>query len=346
MKKQVFVRRVALCLLCALLLCTFCACGEVGEGHRDNTTVLKMGDYKVTMDQYLYLCYKIRDVYDNGDHTYWDQHPEAEAKFRSDVLKELAAIYAVYSLAEEYDIELSKEEKEQINTLMREYIEPYGSEEAFLAAAEKNHMTGDLVRMEIELELLKDKLYRHLADPRSEVIASTDAVIEQAIAQEQFYCVRYILLQHAKTDATSVSSHKELMQKWRDGVAIGNTIQTVYGMASVLANQSITQSYHLSSGKMDTGSYFIKGYQNAMAEEAILALPIGGVSEVLDTGDYLVFYQRFACDEAYMKGEGFADLREQYVEKQFSELCARRADELFQAIKYKGAYEGAFSIKQ
>ncbi len=347
MKKQGFLRAIALCLLCTFLLCTFCACvEEVGAGHRDRTTVLKIGDYKVTMDQYLYLCYKIRDAYDHGDHTYWNAHPEMEDKFRKDVLKELAAIYAVYSLAEEYDIELSDEDEDRVNMLMRAYIEPYRTEEAFLAVAEKNHMTGDLVRMELEFEILQEKLYAHLSDVRSEVISSTDADIEAAIAQEQYYCVRYILLQHVETDADSIASHKELMEQWRTAVAVGNQIQLIYGVATLAANQAISQSYQLSSGKMETGTYFIKGYQNAMAEEAVLALPNGGVSQVLETDDYLVFYQRFACDLDYMRGEGFADLRNQYIQKKFSEICDLRAQELLGEIKYKGAYEGAFSMTQ
>lgn len=347
MKQHKFLRAIALILLvCTMLfVCASCA-EEVGAGHNDRTTVLKIGDYKVTMDQYRYLCYKIRNATDGGDRTYWTTHPEAEAKFRQDVLKEIAAIYAVYSLCEEFEIELSDEEEAQLNDVMRSYIKPYGSEDAFLAAAAKNHMTGDLVRMEVELEMLKGKLYEKLTDARTNAIRSDDASVEAALAQGQFYGVRYILLQHTKTAGEADKAmNLGILQGLRDRVASGESITEVYQRAYDVAVQTPSVTYQLSQGNKN-GSYFIKGYQDEIAENAVLALPIGGVSEVLEIGDYDIFYQRIALDMTYLRGSGFSNLREQYAQKQFSDLLEKRAQELLDLVKYKSAYDNAFSMTQ
>ncbi len=348
MKQHKFLRAVALLLLACTLLLVGTACSEeVGAGHNDRTTVLKVGDYKVTMDQYRYLCYKIRNATDKGDRAYWEAHPEAEAKFRQDVLKELAAIYSVYSLCEEFDIELSDEEEDNLNDIMRSYIKPYGSEDAFLAAAAKNHMTGDLVRMEVELDLLKNKLYAYLTDARTGAFRTDDATIESAISQGQFYGVRYILLQHT-ANATGVAEKAMnfgILQGLRDIVAGGEDIQNVYQRAYDMAVETSAVTYQLSQGNKN-GSYFIKGYQDSIAEEAILALPIGGVSEVLEIGDYYIFYQRIDLNMTYLQGEGFSDLRDQYTQKQFSDLLDKRAQELLDLVKYKSAYDNAFSMTQ
>ncbi len=345
--KSNILRSLALCLTLALLCLSLVSCSEkVGAGHNDTTTVMKIGDYKVTMDQYRYVCFKIRDSYDGGDRNYWNQHPEAQEKFYADVLKELSAIYAIYSLAEEYDIELSDEEEEQLNEMMRGYIAPYGSEEAFLQAAEERHMTGDLVRMEIEMQMLQEKLYARLTDARSGVIASDDATVEAAISQGQYYCVRYVMLQNVKTDSASLAQNRNIIESIRLSVATGSDIKVTYQAALAVANQTTDVSYQLNSGDMTNGSYFILGYQNEKAENAVLALPNGGVSDVIDMGDYLIFYQRFATDSAYMAGAGFAELRTQLVQKKFSELCATRAAELRTDVKYKSAHNGAFSVTE
>lgn len=346
-----FFKRIVCLCLCAVLLLPLAACGEVGSGHVDTTTVLKVGDYKITMDEYLYLCYKYRYAYDKGDATYWDTHPEAEAKLYMDVLDELCAIYAVFALAQEYDVKLDKADKAELDAIISSYIEPYGSEEAYLAAARESHMTGDLVRREETVTMLQEKLFATLSEYHLDVLRSDDAYVEAAIANNEFFCVRYIMVQNIQDNAAARAKNRAVAEKWRAQVANGLSMQRAYTLAlSEMADlpepDLLNPTYGLLCGNdMTRGTYLVRGYLDAKEEEQVLALGVGGVTEVVESESYFCFYERVACDDAYMQGQGFGSLRDLLLQKQFSDLCAEKAKELRQDIKYRRAYEGAFSVR-
>ncbi len=348
-------RSIAL-LLCALMLCSVCvfsltACGEVGEGHIDNRTVLKVGSYKVTMDEYLYLCHKFREAYDGGDRSFWDTNPQMEAALMENVLKELCAIYAIYDLADEFDVKLEKEDKETINAIIQSYIDAYESEEAYHAAAQAKHMTGDIVRREETFVLLQQKLFSKLSNEYHGVLKSDDATVETAIAQNEFYCVRYIMVQNRKTDAQSLAKNRAFAEQLRAAAAAGRSMEDVWSLAQAeYAGQSeqfrADPSYQLvSSGNIQRGSYFVKGYLDSATEQQILALADGQVTGVIEQDGYFCFYERVPCDLTYMNGEGFGSLRDLLLQKQFTVLCENKATELRQAIKFRRIYQGAFSAR-
>ncbi len=346
-----FAKRLVCLCLCAVLLVSLVACGEVGKGHVDNTTVLKVGGYKITMDEYLYLCYKYRQAYDKGDATYWDRNPDKEAELLEDVLEELCAIYAVFALADEHDVKLDAEDKETLNAIITSYINSYGSEEAYHAAAQEAHMTGDIVRREEAFTILQEKLYLALSDVYKNVLRSDDAFVEDAIARGEFYCVKYVMIQNVKTDAASLEKNRAVAQKWQQAVADGLSIEDAYTqalaeMATLPESERYAPSYQVLCGQdKERGSYFVRGYLDGETEAKILAQPEGGVTEVIETEGYFCFYERVPCDDAYMQGQGFGSLRNLLLQQQFSTLCANKAKELRAEIKFRRAYEGAFSVR-
>ncbi len=358
------MKRVLCFILCLTVLFSLVGCGEVGSGSVHTETVLKVGDFKVTMDEYLYLCYKYRQAYDKGDPTYWDTHPEKEAQLFQEVLLELCAIYAVHDLAKEYKVKLDSDDKDTVNSIIRSYILDYQedvgnkkltekeeeelfekAEAAYLADAAKSHMTGDLVRAEESFRILQQKLYEYLTDERVNVIQSDDAVIEGAIAAGEFYRVEYLLIQHAEEDDASVAANRLLAQELQQEIASGKDVKEVAAEALRRPlGEDETLTYHISTHSGD-GSYFIQGYLSEEEEAVVLALPENGVSGVIETDAYLCIYRRLPCDPEYMNGKGFQDLRSLYQQRGFTRLCDQRAAELYQQIKFKSPYEGAFSVR-
>ncbi len=357
------MKRVLCFILCLTVLISLVGCGEVGSGSVHTETVLKVGDFKVTMDEYLYLCYKYRQAYDNGDPTYWDAHPEAEAQLFQDVLWELCAIYAVHDLAKEYNVKLDSDDKDTVNSIIRSYILDYQenvsgdltekeekalfekAEAAYLADAANAHMTGDLVRAEESFQILQQKLYEYLTDERVNVVQSNDTVVEAAIAAGEFYRVEYLLIQHAQEDEATVEANRLLAQELQQLIANGKTVKEVAAEAlSRPLGEDQTLTYHISTHSGE-GSYFIQGYLSEEEEAVVLALPENGVSGVLETDAYLCIYRRLPCDVEYMNGKGFEDLRSLYQQRGFTQLCDQRAAELYQQIKFKSPYEGAFSVR-
>ena len=133
-----------LALLLALCLCLplLCACGErVGAGNVDTRTALKVGGYKVTADEFLYICRKYKAVYEEGDPTAFRADPVRVARWKEAVIRELCAVYAPRSLAEEYDVELTEEDQRRIDEIIRTYIASYPSEQDYLQAAIDAKMT-------------------------------------------------------------------------------------------------------------------------------------------------------------------------------------------------------------
>ncbi len=357
------MKRVLCLILCLTVLCSLCACGEVGSSSIHTETVLKVGDFKVTMDEYLYLCHKYKLAHDNGDPAYWDAHPEAEAQLLEEVLLELCAIYAVHDLAKEYGVKLDSDDEDTVDSIIRSYIYDYQedtgdkkltdkekeelfqkAQEAYLADAAKAHMTGDLVRAEESFRILREKLYRHLTDARTNMIKSDDATIESAIAAGEFYRVEYLLIQHAKEDNASIAANRTLAQELQAQIAGGADIKELAKEVQGRPAGEEGPSYQINTHAGD-GSYFIKGYLTLEEEAAVLALPENGVSGVIETDAYLCIYRRLATDTDYMNGRGFQDLRALYQQKHFSLLCEGRAEELRKDIKFKSAYDTAFSVK-
>lgn len=345
------MKRLICLLLCLCSICALCACGsKIGSSQVNTQTVLTIGDFKVTMDEYLYICYKYREAFDNGDRSYWDAHPEKEAEFLEDVLQELCAVYAIRDLAKEYGVELSAEDEDLLDSIILSYVMQYQkdekedlsvTEQAYLDAAHAAHMTGDLVRSEVELELLQETLFAYMIEEQRNLIASDDATVESKIAQGEYYCVKYIMLQHLLTDADSLAANRAVAQDLQEKAAQGMDFDE---LCSLAREQSSGNTYSLLFHS-EGGSYFIKDYLDASTEAAILALADYGVSDVIESENFLCIYQRVPCDSEYMNGRGFSDMRDLYLQQQFSRICAERAQQLRQKIKFKSPYEGAFSVR-
>lgn len=333
-------RALALCLVLGILVCILSSCTEkIGTGHKDTTTVLKVDRYNVTMDEYRYLYYKYRALYEKEDPAYFTKHPEALDTLKANVLDELCTIYALYSLADEYGVSISDDVyQNRLNGIIQSYINDYGSEEAYFAAMEPYYLTGDLVRAEEEYELLKEVLFQYLCKESVDIIKTDDATIEAQIAADAYFCVRYLCILDNGNTAESAQSSRNYAQKLADLLADGSTLQEVYEIASAELSKQTSLPYYMIHSDLTNGEYYIKGYLEQNAERTVLELPVGAYSGVVEiNGSYFV-YERMEPDQARMQTTEFSNLRTQYASSVFSDMLAKRAEELHSHISFKKAY--------
>ena len=129
-------------------------------------------------------------------------------------------------------------------------------------------MTGDLVRAEETLVLLQNRLYESLTNEQNGIIPSDDATVEAIIAKNEYYRVKYIMIQHNQTDAQTVAANLAVAQALQQKAAQGMDFDELCSFARQEADSSAYQlAFHRSGG-----SYFIKGYLDAPSEAAVLAL--------------------------------------------------------------------------
>ena len=74
----------------------------------DNKVILTLGGYNVTSDFYDYLWMNTKHYFDNGDDSFWKDN---DVKLISDyVLNSLYDTYAMFTLADQYNITLDDED--------------------------------------------------------------------------------------------------------------------------------------------------------------------------------------------------------------------------------------------
>lgn len=340
-----FKKKTLLFLLVLLLLVSsLTACVErVGTGSSDTTTVLKIDGFKVTMDEYRYLCCKYKALLDSGEFSVSPDAPEAEAALKEAVLRELCAVYAVHSLAKEYEVALADAHVEAINQEISDEIARLGGEDAYFAAMEPYHLTGDQVWREYTLDYLRELLFYHVIDERTGIIPSEDAVVEACIADGSFFCVRYFMVQDNTPDGSGKAACRDYAETLRSTLAQTNAFDTLTGTTlSDPANPEKTIAVITKC----PDAYFIKGYMPQAAEAAILATQPGSYTDVVEIDGTFFVYQRREAVDATMRTTEFESLRQQYLQRAYSDLLSQRANELYGKIVFKRAYNTAFSIAQ
>lgn len=294
--------KITALLLVILLAVSSAACSEkkAGGGSTDESIVMVIDGRNITADEYNYFYQNhLNDVGENA---------VDEA-----VINTLREYYAVYNMADKYGIELDKNDFKEINSVVMNTINSYGSEEAYYAALSENHMTGDVYHSILEMQTLEAKVRSFVLDDFSGQITADDATVENDI-RTNFIRVTHILIKNDIGD--NLNSNKALSDDLLKRVKSGedfNSLVREYGEDNGL---DIANGYYITRGE------FIESF-----EAAAFSLKEGEISGIVESVYGFHIIKRLPLEDDYIN-DYFEELRTVYKNRVFNEMKAKVAGEL------------------
>ncbi len=310
-----WIRSMALLLCCLLLLPLMTACSS--------PTALTVGEEKVSYDMLRYFVMNYRA--ESG-------HTAEEFAANEDLQKELNAfvesrlreIMAYQMLAEEYGIDLTRDEQEELETSLEEMKAEYETEEDYKKALADAYMTED-VYMELQrLQLLATHLYNYLTNEHSKQLDCSEATVRKDVEAGNFFAAEYLYIYF---------SAKDKEQK----IEFANTLHS-----RLLAGESMTDlddefsaTYGLSMERVVLPA-FTYTQQHEDLEKAILGVEIGAYTAPIVRGDGVFIAQRKAVDSDYVD-KNIAEVIECYKEREFTRFVDEKSSAM--EITFKSKYE-------
>lgn len=312
-------------LVFAISLSFFTACGrKKGEppvSTGDKRTVLTFGEYNVSYDFYRYLFLNSKEHFDNGDDTYWTKDGNDVKKITDYVLNSLKNTYGMFALADKYDINLSKEDKEDIKA----YIESSKSgltDSEFKESLAQSYMTEDVYTFALEVQQLEYLVYDHITNEANGILKIDDNAFLTALDND-FVRATHILFTFNTPDEekTQLTKAQSVLEKLKNGEDF-ETLKEAYSDDTDL------------KGNKD-GYYFTHGeFQNEF-EYTAFDLKEGELSEIITTELGYHIVKRLPIEDKYVN-EHFEELRHSYKTAVYYKLIDDWAESA--TVEYKDAY--------
>lgn len=316
------MRPQSIARILALLLAVIFTVGGMA-GCSDSPTAMKVGEEKVSYDLLRYFAMNYsRDAGHTAEEYAAD--PALAEELESLVHEALREIMAYRALAEEYDLELTEEEEESIQTGLDELKAQYADDAAFQNALAEAYMTEEVYRELQELQLLAQKVYEYLTAEMNHIILSDDATVQADVDKGNFFSAEYLYIYYAETDkdeklAFAQDLHAELLA--------GTSMREL--------DDRYAAEYALSMEYVVLGA-FTYTQQAEDFEEVILSLEEGAYSEPILRGDGILIARRLTLSEEYVN-ENFSDIIQSYKEREFAYYVREYGNQM--EITYKSKYD-------
>lgn len=319
---------IGIILVIFTVLSVFTACGNKRKKGdppvftKDKTVVMKLGDYNVKKDFYRYLFLNSKALADKGDESYWEKDGNNVEQIKNEVLTVLKEKYAMFTLADKYDISLSEEEKIEIKANIEDMKSQYASESDFKNDLQNAYMTDELLQFTLEVEMLDTAVYNHIVSESAGILKVDDATLEKALETE-FVAAKHILVKVGKDD-----NKEDKLKTAQDALArvkAGEDFDTLISEYSKDTNVSANKY----------GYYFTHGEFKNDFEYTAFKLNVGEYSEIIETVDGYHIVKRVALDEKYIN-DNFETLRRQYLTAKYYEMLNEVIEEL--EYEYQGEY--------
>ena len=312
---QTWIRTVALAMICLLLLPMLAACSS-------SPTVLTVGDEKVSYDllRYFVMNYRNESGHTSEEFAKDEGLQKELIEFVESRLKEIMAYKA---LAAEYDIDLTKEEQQELEASIETMKAEYESEEAYAKALADAYLTED-VYMELQrLQILAEHLYNYLTHEKNGIIACDEQTVRKDVEAGNFYAAEYLYIYFSQKD-------KDEKLKFADGLRQ----RLLNGETMEALDTEYSATYGLSMEYVVL-PVFTQTQQEADFEKAVLNIAIGEYTEPVVRGDGVFIARRNAVDSAYVDAN-IASVIECYKEREFTRMVEKKANSM--EITYKDKY--------
>lgn len=283
-----------LLLLTILLLC-FSGCSK-------NSSVIKIDNVSISYDEYRYFYLNFKKTYPESN--------DNEIKEKS--LEAIKSNVALEKMAKDYSIELSKDDKKQVENYVNNSIESYGGKDNFKTALEESAITEKLFRKFYSLQILESKLREYMYDEANDIIRSDNSTFENDL-KKNFASAKQILIKNDEGDSKDANEAlaNELLIRIKNGEDF-----------DMLANQYSEDS----SMDKTIGYYFTKGQLLAEFENAVFSLsPDTLYPEVVisEAGYHIIF--RTSMSQDYIDSN-YEDLRTAFKARRFNEMRKEKSD--------------------
>ncbi len=307
MKSTLFCRLSALILAVGLMIPCFAGCsGKEPTSVYQKTVVGTVDGRDVYYDELYFL---VQNYKETAKQTCADRPEELGAELDRLVRENIVSNYAILAVCESAGLEYSERElsdavDEELEELLRE---DFCGEEAELAKSMEEHgLTERYLRFTLGLDLLYAELM--VRYPEAGLVSSDEAAVRKYI-EENFVHVYHLVFFNDPEDERESNRAKaeEALSLLRSGE------KSMYD----LIKAGMTEDFADPSGN---GYYITRGTMDAPYEDAAFALPMGGISDVVEakgesnTGrltDAFYIIQRFELDEKYIDTH-FTALQDDY----------------------------------
>lgn len=322
MKRRRILRYIAPLLAISLLfsLAGCSAARRVRPSANANKTVARVGDLEITYDELYYLANShIADLKaERGEDALAD--PAVRAELETFVKSHLCTeTQAILLLAKERGIGIdSGEIGDLVQEKMEEVIETEfeGSRKTYIESLNASYLTDRYVRTFIAVDnylaaaVIEDML-------KSGELDDSDATAKAFMEGDDLIRVYQVLIENKNYG--SAESARAKADALRENVAAADEGGRVPAM-----HKAMQFSTAFDDGN---GLYFAKGEMEAAFEEAAFALPVYGVSEVLEVEGGYTFVMRMPKDAAYME-QHFEALKQKTYFVALNRMLAGRLETL------------------
>ena len=307
------IRRLAsLFLLCCCLAAALASCGKAGDFTVNTRKVMTIGDYDVTYDEYRYFYLAAMKLLSDGSEDFWEQESAPVARIHEEALASLRKKYALRTFAEQYHIKLSSADKDAIEAFMEDCVAKQDDEQGFRELVMAEGLTGRLFRDQYEMVYYYDRYLRDLlyTGYDNHIPVDTQTILQDV--RDNFYHYTQILIANDKGEEPT--ANKALADK-------------VYAeLQKGVDFYNLAEEYTDWKTDAKAGQYATLGELLRVAEEAILALEIGGTfSKVVESEVGYHIFLRLPLEDTYISS---------HMEELTYASATRRYDALLEA---KGA---------
>lgn len=305
--------------LCAVIIFTFVSCTKLESTDEEKTVVMQIGGFDVPYEM---LRYAVMNAYDDhiasggkeltAELSATDEGKALNDDIMSNAKESLRTVYAVFALGEKYGI---SRDSEAISALVDANLEAqragYESDKEYKKALEESHMTMAVARVTLEFDAIYTEVYEAMLAAGD--IESDPDKLKEIFMSDEFVRVKELLF---STEKHSAEECRALGEKALAEITAGADFDEYV--------QKNGESLFMFSN--DDGYYICRGIWDEALENAVFALGIGELSDVIVTDDGARLFLREEKSEAFID-KNLGDLTDTYTEGVFRRLVeAQLAD--------------------
>ncbi|MEG1269312.1 MAG: peptidylprolyl isomerase [Oscillospiraceae bacterium] len=238
---------------------------------RGDDSIMTIGDYEISVQEYNHYLYPIRAEQEKADPNYWKTNAEQGETIKNNAVEMFRYNCAMLQWAKDEGITITDEDKKQIEKTVSDTKASFATEAEYYAALEQNFLTTELYQKNLEEELIFNKLYQFAyTDSEMSTVSEQDA---KAYAEESGALgAKHILFGitgDAEADAAKLALAEDVLLQLKGGADF-DTLMNKY-----------TEDPGISS--YPDGYTFGPGKMVPEFEEAVKALKVGEMSEIVQS---------------------------------------------------------------
>lgn len=317
MKRHPTARIIPFLLVLTMLLTGLTACGN------SSPTVMTVGEEEVSLDLLRYFVMNHRAESGHSSVEY-SENEALQQELVDQVNYSLRELMAYQALADEHDIQFTKDEEESLKDSLDSLRSEYGSDEAVKEALAESYLTEDVYLQLQRLQALASKAYELLTNEHGGILSYNDDTVRADVEAGNFFSAEYLYIYYVESDKAEKT---EFAEQLHDRLLAGESMQAL--------DDEYSTTYGLSMEYVLIPA-FTYTQENADFEEAVTALEVGAYTNPIVRGDGILIARRLEVSDEYVE-QNFNAIIESYREREFAYLVQEQMSKM--DISLKKSYE-------